>query len=803
LQTLSPTEPRKISPFEGFIPFFWLSIIYTSGVLLADIFGFLVWVWITGLVLSLSAWMLACWLPGTMGITHRLRSWTRSDQRFPLVLLAVIFFTGGWRFAAFEPSQTVQNAAYFNDRGTVQITGLVIQPPDIRDSHTNLTLSVNALLPLGETPENFVPEKVSGKVLLQASSSREWAYGDRLQVTGKLSEPNEIGDFSYKDYLANKGIYSIMSYSRVEWVDPGHGKPLRSFIYKLRQNSFDTLHVIFPSPEADLLSGILLGRDQGMSRELQNAFQVTGMTHIIAISGFNITILAGLFSNVFTRLLGHRSGAFAAVIAISCYTLMVGADAAVVRAAIIGTLGVLGSLFGRRQNGLNSLGLAVLAMLFFDPRILWDIGFQLSVAATLGLILYTQPMESWFVRTASKWISEEKAQAWVGSISEIFLITLAAQLMTLPIMAYHFGEVSWLALIANPLVLPPQSLVMVLGGLALLAGLAIPGLGVFMAMVALPFTRYTTRMVSLISQFPGAEFRLPKFNVLWLGIFYALLFFLTVVPVDKRKRIISKVFSPGTVLLFLTGAVFFVWNIVLTQPDGNLHISLIDTEGTILIQTPDGKTLVIGGGSSPSHLNQVLGEMLPSGKKRLDALVIASTAREDINALTGSIDKYVPGKVFSTIAPDANQTTRTVFTKLEDQNVPITNIQVGQRLNLGTGIAIEFLAVEDRGAVLWLTWDNFSALIPAGKVATTNLYPPFGPNVFLLPDTVKAEEVSLEVFNRWSPSVILLPLAESDLPFQGQHELLVLLEDYPVISTLDYSWVRITTDGEKLWVVGD
>lgn len=803
MQTPSPTEPRKFSPFEGFIPFFWLSIVYAAGVLLADLFYFPVWAWISGLALCLAAWGLSCWLPGTMAIAHRLRSWTRSDQRFPLVLLAVIFFTGGWRFTTSEPSQTVQNAAYFNDRGTVQLTGLVIQPPDIRDSHINLTISVNALLPLGETPENFDPEEVSGKVLLQVPSSRDWAYGDRLQVTGKLSEPYESGDFSYKDYLANKDIYSIMSYARVEWVDPGQGEPIRSFIYRLRQNSYDTLHKIFPSPEADLLSGILLGRDQGMSRELQSAFQVTGMTHIIAISGFNITILAGLFSNVFTRLLGHRSGAIAAVIAISCYTLMVGADAAVVRAAIIGTLGVLGSLFGRRQNGLNSLGIAVIGMLVFNPRFLWDIGFQLSVAATLGLILYTQPMESWFVRTASKWVSEEKAQAWVGPISEIFLITLAAQLMTLPVMAYHFGEVSWLALIANPLVLPPQSLVMVLGGLALLAGLAIPGLGVFVATLALPFARYTIRMVSLISQFPGAELRLPEFNVLWLVIFYALLFFLTVVPVDKRRESVSKVFSPGTVILFLVGAVFFVWNIVLTQPDGNLHMSLIDTEGTIMIQTPDGKILVIGGGPSPSHLNQVLGEMLPYGEKRLDALVVASTAREDINALTGSIDKYVPGKVFSTIAPDANQTTRTVFTKLANQNVPITNVQVGQRLDLGSGIAIEFIALEDRGAVLWLTWENFSALIPAGKVATESLHPPFGPNVFLLPDNIKADELSLGVINQWSPSAILLPLEEADLPFQGQHELLVLLEDYPVISTLDYSWVRITTDGEKLWVAGD
>jgi len=803
MQPTSPNEPRKFSPFEGFIPFFWLSITYTLGIILAELSKFPAWVWIAGMAVCVLAWALSNWLPGDLTFTHRLRRWMRTDRKLPLAFLAVILFLGGWRLTSNDFSPTIQTPAYFNDRGSVQIIGLVIQPPDVRDTHTKLTIEVDYLYLLGASPENFDPDAAPGKVLLQVPSNPDWAYGDRLKVTGKLSTPDESGDFSYKDYLANKGIHSLMTYARVDWVDPDHGGLLRSFIFNLRQKSYDVLHEIFPSPEADLLSGILLGRDQGISRELQNAFQLTGMTHIIAISGFNITILAGLFSSMFARLLGHRSGALAAVAAIAGYTLMVGAEAAVVRAAIIGTLGVLGSLFGRRQNGLNSLGLAVLGMLLFDPLFLWDIGFQLSVAATFGLILYTQPMEAWFIRIASRWVPEEKAKAWVGPVSEVFLFTLAAQVMTLPIMAYHFGQVSWLALIANPLILPPQSLVMILGGIALLAGLTVPGLGNLMAVLALPFTRYTIRMVKLVSRFPGAELQLPKFHVLWLVVFYALLFIMTAAPLERRKRFFRKLFSPGTALIFLTGGVFLVWNIVLLKPDGDLHLTLIDHEGTLLVQTPDGKTLLINGGSSPSHLNQVLGEMLPAGKKRLDALIIASTAKEDINALTGSMDKYVPDLVLSTIGPDANQTTRTIYKILGDRNVPITNVQVGQRLDLGSGIAVEFLSIEERGTILWLSWENFSALIPTGKVSMAHITPPCEPDVLLIPDNLDAEDLPMEIINQWSPSVIMLPLEESDLPFQGQHEVLSLLADYPIVSTLDHPWVRISTDGKNFWVAGD
>ena len=156
------------------------------------------------------------------------------------------------------------------------------------------------------------------------------------------------------------------------------------------------------------MAGILLGRDQGLSPQLEEAFQRTGTTHIIAISGFNIAILAGLFTGIATRLLGRKWGAITALLGIGGYTILVGADAAVVRAAIMGAAGVLGGMFGRRQNGLNSLGMAALLMMLLNPNMPWDVGFQLSVAATLGLVLYAQPIEEWFLGVMKSRIAEGK-----------------------------------------------------------------------------------------------------------------------------------------------------------------------------------------------------------------------------------------------------------------------------------------------------------------------------------------------------------------------------------------------------------
>ncbi len=167
------------------------------------------------------------------------------------------------------------------------------------------------------------------------------------------------------------------------------------------------------------------------------------------------------------------------------------------------------------------------------------------------------------------------------------------------------------------------------------------------------------------------------------------------------------------------------------------------------------------------------------------------------------MDKYVLDLVISGVAPDANQTIRAVYEMIYENDIQITPVQTGQKLELGSGIELEFLLFEERGAILWLSWKNFSALIPTGKVSLSNICLPDEPDVILIPDNLEVDEIPMGAINQWSPSVILLPFEESDLPLQGQHELLTALKDYPVVSTLDHNWVRITTDGMKMWVNGE
>ncbi|MDP2976399.1 MAG: ComEC/Rec2 family competence protein, partial [Anaerolineales bacterium] len=330
-------------------------------------------------------------------------------------------------------------------------------------------------------------------------------------------------DFSYRDYLARQGIHAYMPSAKATLLPFRGGNPILAAIYALKERSLAVIYRIFPDPEASLLAGILLGVETGLPPDLQKAFKDTGTAHIIAISGFNITIIAALLVTVFNRLLGPRRGALAAVIGIAVYTLLVGADAAVVRAAFMGGLALFARQVGRRQDGLNTLAFVAALMAAINPHTPWDVGFQLSFAATLGLILYAEPFSQAAVKLISRFSSLETAQKLAQPLSEFVFFTLAAQLTTLPVMAYHFGRISLVALIANPFILPAQPAVMLFGGLALLLGLLYLPLGQLAAWLAWPFPAYTIRVVELFARLPHGVLILGDFSLLFAILFYAAL----------------------------------------------------------------------------------------------------------------------------------------------------------------------------------------------------------------------------------------------------------------------------------------
>jgi competence protein ComEC len=732
----------------------------------------------------------------------------------PYPVLIIALFLGAARYQMTQVAIAPGHLAWYNDRETRQIIDGVIQaPPEARDGYTLLTVEAQQIRSVDE--QTFT--SVTGRLLARAPLVGDWRYGDQVRLEGWLSTPFETEEFSYRNYLAHQAIYSYFNcgYDKdvcVQILQRDQGSPLWRAIYALRQRGVEVIYLLFPDPEASLMAGILLGVEGGIPEPVQRAFNDTGTSHIIAISGFNFAIIAGLFVGFFGRLLGRWRGMLAAFLGIALYAVLAGASAGVVRAALMGGLGVFAAQIGRRQYGLNSLAFVAGLMALADPHVLWDVGFQLSFMATLGLILYADPLSQWFTNWAARRLPLPTARRLAGPVGEYFLFTLAAQLTTLPLILFYFHRLSLVSFLINPLVLPAQPAVMILGGLATLTGMVILPLGQLFAYLTWPFIAYTIRMVELFARLPGAAWTLPPLSPWAVLAFYALLFGYTAFGARLRNRATARLGDSGPRLAWfalagLALAAAVVWRAALAAPDGRLHLTLLDVGGgeALLIQTPSGRNLLVNGGDSPNQLSDGLGRRLPLGAGRLDYLIVAAASEEQLAALPRLVERFPPAQVLWSGPVAGEYSARQLRQALTDLGVPITDAQAGQILALGQGARLHVLAVEPRGAVLLLEWGDFRALLPVGLAFDSMAALMKDRNLttmtaLLLADGGYAPLNPPEWIERWRPQVVLLSVAAGDAQGRPDPQVLQAVQGYTLLRTDRNGWIRLSTDGERLWV---
>ncbi len=451
------------------------------------------------------------WLATVLPTAVVILWWRKRPIRLASVCCLVLLL-GALRFNASIPQFSKRSLAHYNDTGWTTIRGVVVAEPDVRDQRTNLRVDVREI----QVEDKW--QDIEGTVLVQASRYPQYAYGDELEISGLLETPPEFEYFSYQEYLANRGIYSVLRRPQIKLLAHGQGNPIYAALFALKERALSTIGAILPEPEASVLAGILLGVGHGIPKDLEEQFSITGTTHVLVISGTNIAFLAGILTAIGHRLAGKRKATPFVLAGIAMYTILVGADAAVVRAAFMGGLYVLALHYGRQSHALISLMVAASMMTLLDPRTLWDVGFQLSFAATLGLILLVSPMQEVLESWLCKWLPEIKVKPVVNVLNDALIITLAAQIMTTPIILYTFGRLSLVSPLTNLLILPPQPILMIAGGIATLLGLVWLPMGRVMGWVAWLVLTYTVRVVEITARIPFAaiDIQRPSLIMIWL-----------------------------------------------------------------------------------------------------------------------------------------------------------------------------------------------------------------------------------------------------------------------------------------------
>jgi competence protein ComEC len=797
------------------MPLLWLSTAFVGGIVLGQSLSLPSAAWFALSLVSLLPVMVSLIdrrrgrVDRLSSLQQRLLQWLPFLSRITLprlplpsgVLLAA-FFLGAARMQVAVPGYIPGALSAYNDRPeTFVIEGVLVEPLEIRDNQVYLRVRAERLHPRGRV--RFV--RTEGLLQARLPAPLDLQYGDRLRLEGNLETPPEFEGFSYRDYLMRQGVNSLLTSASVQRIGLGEGSRMQSWIWALRARALDVIYQIFPDPEAGLLAGILLGVEGGIPEDLMEAFRITGTAHIIAISGFNMSVISGLIVVLFGKLLGKRWGALAAILVIGLYTLLVGAQAGVVRAAIMAGMGMFAVLLGRRQSGVNTLAFVAALMALWTPYVLWDVGFQFSFFTTLGLVLFAEPLSEAFRAFASRRLPENVVQRITGPVGEYLLYTLAAQLMVLPLMIYYFGSVSLISLLANPLVLPVQPALLTLSGLAVLVGLAFQPLGQALAYLAWPFSAYTIRVVELLAQVPYAAYATGPVWVGWVIIFYLALF--TLIMVKDRTQVLGKIWKPSLLLVVLGTLALGAWRVALSAPDGLLHMTILDTNtngrsgDAVLIRTPSGSHVLVDGGPSPNALSTALGRRLPLGRRGIDWLLVAGTGEGQLGGLPGVLERFDFQNILWSGSPLGSASSRYFLQEAGRLGIPVHQAKTGQRLDLGNGASIEVLAVTSRGMVLLVEWKNFRALLPVGlDFEMMESLHPGAMTVLLMPESGYAPLNTPEWLASLQPQLALLSVAAGDRDGLPDPEALQAAAGYNLLRTDEHGWIEITTDGKQMWV---
>jgi len=487
--------------------------------------------------------------------------WKQKVFRFGL--LSTLFFIFGMaRVLVFLPDINKSHIAFYNGE-TKDFIGKVVKEPDVRISKSYYVVSVMGIvIPTedGGRVEESLKEKlrdpstsvgmtneVSGRVKITTQLYPEYDYGDVLKIKCKLQSPEnkEGAKFKYDKYLALEKVYSVCYYPSINYCKQQNchfeelKNPLRdeegSFTFVqddsgvIRSNGLvgsfykkififkskiaNQINLLWSEPESSFMAGLLYGYRGGFPESLQQNFNKTGLTHIVAISGFNISIIsiALMFFLIYIGL--YRKQAFwITILGIFLFVVFVGSSASVVRAGVMGSLVLLANYIGRPSKVFNVIILTLVLMLIINPlSLLYDVGFQLSFVAVLGLIYLSPIIEE----KMSVYIHRTMHRHFLELVIKLLSATLSAIIITLPLILYFFERFSTVALITNILVLWIIPWLMLFGFLSLILSWIFLPLGLVMAWVVNIGLKY---VIILVNWFGGKswsswEFTMPFYMV--------------------------------------------------------------------------------------------------------------------------------------------------------------------------------------------------------------------------------------------------------------------------------------------------
>ena len=384
---------------------------------------------------------------------------------------------------------------------------------------------------LGSNRQYIIVEGDNIRVRANTARYPEYFIGEELLLTGNflLAEQDPYYQKNKGYFLVNKIRYTVSgpniqkislpkdNYFNQRWY------MLRRWLVSLRKKYEEVLLKSLPQPYAGLSIGILLGSKNYMDEELYNIFITIGIVHIMALSGYNITVICKSLEKITKKgsIIFSRYGAF---IGIWAFVAATGFSSSVVRAALMGSTLLVARMLGRQSDSFVSILLAAAIMVGLNPYILrYDIGFQLSFVAMVGMIFLAPKLEPFFSSLGKRF-------------SEIFSTTIAAQIFTLPLLSYTFGRISWVAIIANVLILPLIPACMALTFIVGSVGFTSVWLAQKVSFLLWLLLGYVVKISKIVGSIPAIDIQYQMSWPLLLGLYLVMIELILLINLRSIKK---------------------------------------------------------------------------------------------------------------------------------------------------------------------------------------------------------------------------------------------------------------------------
>jgi len=710
-----------------------------------DLRGFILIViavaWLSGVLLE--SWLalpqLALLMGAAVALACVILFWR--DSRLMLVSLAILWLLlGAWRYAITSPVGDPQSISTFIGAGKVEMRGMIADDPKLLDRSRLLLVAVSTASINGGSSWQDAHGQIEVQIL-GAPPDNPYGpnYGDNVEIQGKVQPP-----FPHH----SPEVQASLTFPRLNIVGSA-GNPIITALLHLRLAMASVITQSLPQPMAALLIAILLSLQTPAMKPLTKLFQLTGTAHLIAPSGFKVTILAGLVAGITSWIYkrrvkelkpllpaqkreGHWRRWLATslvILSIIAYSILSGAGPAAQRACIMGIILVIAPRFGRVYNIYTAMALAVLIMSMFDSFVLWNTGFQLSTIGTLGIVALTPLFQRLF--------RPIEGLPFAILLTETVAVTLAAQIATLPIFAFTFTQISIIAPFANLLTVPLLGTLILLGIVLCVTGsIALP-LGSLCGLIIFPLLKYTIIVVSMCASIPGAFLIVNHLDPRLAWCYYGvLILILSVVlrrwPLQNQHHRVNPALTlqsantqsnhfvienilpeverstsplPPRILPILRYAAVLIVilatgsTIMAAPANEQLSIILLNvgpagkpSQGeAILIHTIDGKIILLDGGLDATSLAQELDSRLPFWQRSIDTVILTSPRQDHIIGARDVISRFQIGEVLDAGMLHPSAAYALWKRTINDRNLPYSQVREGSSIPLGTQLTLQVL----------------------------------------------------------------------------------------------------------------